>query len=591
MSKRSYVWKISIPYLIILLLTLLSISLFLANYFQDFVETSWKKDLTDQARLYGQLTAPLIEAGPPYDSVNTLINSNSTEDNARVTTILPDGQVIAENEYELSSMENHLTRPEFQTALTGVTGTDIRTSATLGTRMLYVAVPINHSGKIVAVSRLAVSLSTLDSSIQQVRTLIFILSGSAILIVILLTMIYSLRKGNPLTRLTRTVEGLGRGELKDIGLSSRRDEIGTLASAFYNLTDQLNNDIEDLKNERVKLSAILANMSDGAILVDAGGYVSLINPAARHLFKFFDPLTTTPHTLIEIAREHEIIDLWRVCRSTGQQKSVTLETPYDREYIQVIGTDFNRSIPGMTLLLFQNLTTIRKLETVRRDFVSNVSHELRTPLASLKALTETLQTGALNDPPVAQRFLSQMDEEIDNLTQMVQELLELSRIESGKVPMQKNPILPMNLIEPAIKRMGLQAERAKINLVVTYPDDLPQIEVDATRLQQVLVNLIHNAIKFTTPNGTITIGALVDKSTVVFSVKDTGTGIPSDELDRIFERFYKGDRARSSGGTGLGLSICRHLVEAHGGKIWAESRLGEGSTFYFSIPVIKDPIE
>ncbi|MPM69071.1 Alkaline phosphatase synthesis sensor protein PhoR [bioreactor metagenome] len=326
-------------------------------------------------------------------------------------------------------------------------------------------------------------------------------------------------------------------------------------------------------------------MSDGAILVDGDGTVSLINPAARHLFKFFDSLKSGQFTLIEICRQHEVIDLWENCRSSGQQKSITIETPSDREYIQVIGTDLSRLLPGATLLLFQNLTTMRKLETVRRDFVSNVSHELRTPLASLKALTETLQSGALNDPPAAERFLSQMDEEIDNLTQMVQELLELSKIESGKVPLLKKTIVPIELVYPAIKRMELQAERAKIELINQCAEDLPLIEADPARMQQVLVNLLHNAIKFTPPNGQITVAAEEKEKYVIFSVKDTGVGIPEEDLDRIFERFYKADRARSSGGTGLGLSISRHLIEAHQGKIWVESVQGKGSTFFFSLPI------
>ena len=231
------------------------------------------------------------------------------------------------------------------------------------------------------------------------------------------------------------------------------------------------------------------------------------------------------------------------------------------------------------------MTTQRKLETVRRDFVSNVSHELRTPLASLKALTETLQEGALNDPPAAQRFLSQMDDEIDNLTQMVQELLELSRIESGKVPLQKKLVDPLEVIEPAVQRMALQAQRSNLSLKIDCPEKLPQIDADSSRLQQVVVNLIHNAIKFTLPGGSIFVSALKGDKKIIFSIKDTGIGILPDDLNRIFERFYKADRARSGGGTGLGLSICRHLVEAHGGKIWAESRPGEGSTFSFSIPL------
>jgi len=222
---------------------------------------------------------------------------------------------------------------------------------------------------------------------------------------------------------------------------------------------------------------------------------------------------------------------------------------------------------------------------VRRDFVSNVSHELRTPLASLKALTETLQTGALDDPVAAKRFLKQMEIEIDNLTQMVQEFLDLSRIESGRVTFNRQPVDPRSLIEQAVERMALQAERSGLTIGMEDRGPVPAVNADAERIESVLTNLLHNAIKFTPPGGKISVSAYQKENDVVFSIRDTGVGIKPEDLSRIFERFYKADQSRSGGGTGLGLSIARHTVEAHGGKIWAESTPGQGSVFYFSLPL------
>ncbi len=588
MRKRSYVWKISLPYLALVLVSLLGISLYLSNYFRNFIEENWKNNLTDQAHLYAELTAPLIEQGYPYAGLSDLVASSSAGTLDRVTIILPDGLVIADNEADPTTMENHANRPEVKSALSGQFGTDIRTSATLGVRYLYVAVPVEENGQTIAIARLSISLASLDTSVNQIRLFLLIFSSVIILISLLYSLFYAFRKNNPLARLTDTVEGVRQGQAWNIELNQRNDEIGTLASSFFELTNQLNHQITDLKNERMKLAAILTNMTDGAILVNSEGIVTLINPAARHLFGFYEDIASSPRTLIEIVRAHEIVNVWNLCQQSNQQQTVSFETPINRDYLQVIGTRLKPSLPEFTLLLFQNLTTQRKLETVRRDFVSNVSHELRTPLASLKALTETLQQGALTDPPAAQRFLSQMDDEIDNLTQMVQELLELSRIESGKVPLQKKEITPFAVIDPAVKRMTLQAQRSSLELLNASPETLPEIAVDSSRLQQVLVNLIHNAIKFTPPGGRIEVSAHAEEKFVIFSVQDSGIGIPPDDLARIFERFYKADRARTSGGTGLGLSICRHLVEAHGGKIWAESRPGEGSTFFFSIPIAKN---
>ena len=309
----------------------------------------------------------------------------------------------------------------------------------------------------------------------------------------------------------------------------------------------------------------------------------MFNPAAENLFAVRE-VDALGNTLVEVLRNHQIVDLWRSCLATEESQVTTLEISTKRLYLQTVATPLGQALPGSTLLLFQNLTRVRQLETVRRDFISNISHELRTPLASLKALTETLQEGALDDPPAAHRFLQRMETEVDSLSLMVSELLELSRIESGRVPLQLTPSRPLAIISDAVDRLGLQAERAGLDMQIDCPEDLPAVLADPDRLEQVMVNLLHNAIKFTPSGGEILISASPLDRQIVFSVKDTGVGIPSIDLPRIFERFYKADRARSTGGTGLGLAISRHLVEAHGGRIWAESVEGQGSTFYFSIP-------
>jgi len=226
---------------------------------------------------------------------------------------------------------------------------------------------------------------------------------------------------------------------------------------------------------------------------------------------------------------------------------------------------------------------------VRRDFISNLSHELRTPVASLKALTETLLLGALDDPPAARHFLEQVNVELDALAQMVNELVQLSQIESGQVSLNLRPGSVRELMLSAAKRMQLQADRARLTLRVDSPSELPVVRMDVARLEQVLVNLIHNAVKFTPPGGEIVLTAETVPGAMLFAVRDTGIGIPPEDLPRIFERFFKTDRSRAGGGTGLGLSIARHIVESHGGKIWAESIEGTGSTFFLTIPLEAEP--
>lgn len=236
-------------------------------------------------------------------------------------------------------------------------------------------------------------------------------------------------------------------------------------------------------------------------------------------------------------------------------------------------------------MLLQDLTEFRRTETVRRDFVSNISHELRTPIASLKVLLETLQGGALDDPKMAADFLNRALAEADRLAQMVNELGELSRIESGLVPLVKTPVAIGEVIGQVVERLSPQAERAGLTVDINNAGGLPRVMADAERISQVLVNIVHNAIKFTPAGGKITVSARVEGGRMLVSVTDTGIGIAPEDLPRVFERFYKADKSRSSGGTGLGLAIAKHIVQLHGGKIWVESQQGKGSTFTFSLPL------
>ena len=288
--------------------------------------------------------------------------------------------------------------------------------------------------------------------------------------------------------------------------------------------------------------------------------------------------------------------MWQTCRE--QKRLVEGAVEIGRNlFLRVFVTPFEENDKLGFLVILQDLTQIRFLQTVRRDFVSNISHELRTPLTSLRAVVETLQDGALEETLVAHSFLERAERELDTLTQMVEELLELSRIESGEVPLRLEPTDIGELIFDALDRLHPQAERADIAIDVQVAERLPMVSADAERMQRVVANLVHNAIKFTPAHGTIIITARLNdradvQAEVLLSVKDNGMGIAPDDLPRIFERFYKSDRARTRGGsgTGLGLAIARHLVEAHGGRIWAKSKQGKGSTFFFTLPVSQRPV-
>ncbi|RPI92315.1 MAG: PAS domain-containing protein [Chloroflexi bacterium] len=362
-------------------------------------------------------------------------------------------------------------------------------------------------------------------------------------------------------------------------ISTSIKELENLSSATASLIANFDIRYSRLDSERSRLATVLDQLTDGVLIADEQGLIQFANPAAGRLFQFANPMN---HSIAEVVRNHQLVEAWRRCQQTRQMQTESVELPTRHQYLQLVVIP-DKHTSG-SLLLAQDLTRLRRLETVRRDFVSNLSHELRTPLASLRALAETLQEGALEDLPAARRFVDQIQIEVDALAQMANELLELSKIESGRFSLSLTPVAAYDLLHSASQRMQVQAERADITLRVECADGLPEVQVDSQRLEQVLVNLIHNAVKFTRPGGEVVLSAGAVDGGVRFAVRDTGVGIPADEVSRIFERFYRVDKSRTGSGTGLGLSIAKHIIEAHGGKIWAESIEGRGSTFYFTIP-------
>jgi two-component system phosphate regulon sensor histidine kinase PhoR len=379
--------------------------------------------------------------------------------------------------------------------------------------------------------------------------------------------------------LTHTVHRAAHGEYPPLAIPADERGIEDLSNAIRALAEAQQARIDGLEAERAKLAAVLDQLTDGVLIADEEGRVQFANPAAEEIFGEH----LLERSITEVLRHHQLVEIWQKCQTSSKTQADSVELPASRQWLQLVVMP-DQHTPGGSLLLVQDLTQLRRLETVRRDFISNLSHELRTPLASLNALTETLQDGALDDPPAARRFIDRIQAEVDALTQMAQELLDLSRIESGQVALDLKSFAPCKLLHASAERMRLQAERAGLVLQVDCPPDLPNVRADEPRIEQVLVNLIHNAVKFTRPGGSVTLLAEAGEGLVRFAVRDTGIGIPAEDLPRVFERFYKIDRARSSGGTGLGLSIARHLVESHGGKIWVESLEGQGSTFWFSLP-------
>jgi two-component system phosphate regulon sensor histidine kinase PhoR len=580
---RSIRWRITFPYVALILVTMLGLGIYLSNFVRTTYLNNLQSKLTDEARMIGVVITPDLQSVAGTPDLDPQARQWAGVLNTRVTIIAPDGSVWGESTQNHLNLQNHSNRPEVIQALADGEGSSIRSSQTLGITMMYTAVRVVDNGKTLGLVRVALPLSVVNANVASLQRIWIIATLIATLLALLIAALIAGRISQPVRELTQSAWQLAASQAGQQPIPARRDEIGQLTQVFNLMSTRLSGQITDLETERARLEAVLQKMTDGVLIVDAEGLVQLLNPAAEKMFSIsLSPAVGKP--LIEVVRHHQPSEMWQHCRATGESQRVEFDVGL-RLSLQGIATSLSPVLPGSTLLLFQDLTRQRQIEHMRRDFISNVSHELRTPLAALKALTETLLGGALADPPAARRFLEQIETEVDSLSLLVTELLELSRIESGRVPLNLVPTRPIDIVQPAVERLQLQVDRSGLNLHVDCREDLPAVMADASRVQQVLVNLLHNAIKFTTPEGEVNVSAIRQEQWVQFAVSDTGIGIAPEDLPRIFERFYKVDRSRASSGTGLGLAIARHLVEAHGGRIWAESEPGKGSTFYFTIPL------
>ncbi len=511
----------------------------------------------------------------------TLLQEWSDLIGARVTLFSADERLLADSDNQTET--DGIPLPELRAAMETGFGRSVRIDPATGNEVVFLAFPVLDNGETIGAIRWAYPLDRTWAGQRQMQGIILTATLVAGFILVGLLIVQFERSARTVRQLTAAAERITAGDLDARVVAFSGGEIGRLARTFNRMAGELERQIRKRGREQDRLSTMLQIMADGVIMVSKKGKVRLINPAAARTLDTTES-DALKRSFVQTVRDHRIAEVWQRCKESGAQEVDTIEMS-DQRYLRIVVTPYLLGAARGYLIMMQDLSRMRQLQTVRQDFVSNVSHELRTPLAALRALVETLRDGALDDPPMAQHFLDLMEGEVDSLTQMVQELLELSRIESGQVPLEFKSVSVARLLQDAAGRLNPQSERAGIALTLTLSNDLPHVLADAQRVQQVVMNLIHNAIKFTPAGGSIDLRAEIMEDLVIVIVKDTGAGIPATDLPRIFERFYKSDRARSGGGTGLGLAIAKHVIQAHGGEIWAESAEGEGSTFYFTLPV------
>jgi two-component system phosphate regulon sensor histidine kinase PhoR len=500
--SRSIYWKITIPLIILVLLGMGFLGVYITSSARNTQINHLKLQLVNEAELVANISASSFADPAQQVNLNVVAQTIGAEINTRITFIALDGTVLGDNDQTAASMENHATRPEVQAALAGNIGQDTRYSTTLREYMMYAAVPVLSQGQKIGVARVALPLTTVESSVNsEVLTIITAVVIAAILFILIAALIARMIT-KPVRQITKAAVGITAGNLGQQIEIRTNDEIGRLAHAFNEMSQNLKTTIAAIVDERGNLATVLTNLTDGVVMTDAEEKLLLTNPAAERLFNFKKE-NVNGHPLIEAVHDYEIDEIVKKCLSTTHEQTAQLET--NGRFIRVIAVPITTGRSYSTLVLFQDLTELRNLQTMRRELIGNISHDLRTPIAGIKAMVETLQDTAIDDKQVAWDFLTRINGEVDRLTQMVTELTELSHIETGKAELRRVPTNLNYLIEEVVGQMRPQAESKPVTITTDFNSNLPVIKVDKDRIRQTLTNLVHNAIKFNNPGGKVTI--------------------------------------------------------------------------------------
>jgi two-component system phosphate regulon sensor histidine kinase PhoR len=549
--------------------------------------------LLAEARLMARVVEDQLAKGTGPDALDPVVDAAARDVETRVTVIAPDGRVLADSVAsgaDLLGMENHAGRPEVQAALAGQTARARRRSATVGTELLYAAAPVRHDGQVVGVARVSLSLAAIEAQASELRHAVGLALLLAFLATGLLSWLLSAPLAGSLRAIMETARQYAKGDLSARIRVGRDDELGELAKILNSSADQLRERLGEIARDRGRTDAILSAMDDGVLAVDHQGSVILANPS---LVRGLELQEALGRHYLEVIRQREVGALIEQVLRTGERREIEVELLHLGRAYAITAAPFPgaEGTPHGAVLTFHDATQRRRLERVRRDFVANASHELRTPLTSIRGFVEALEDGAMEEPETAQRFLGKIRTHADRMGTLVEDLLELSRLESGERPPQWEETRPSEVAQDVVASFAGLAARKDIAL--QWSDrGAPAVVSDPERLRRILENLVDNAVKYTPPGGQVEVvtspgpdgGACVD-------VRDNGPGIAPEHLPRVFERFYRVDTARSRelGGTGLGLSIVKHLAESMGAFVSVESQFGRGARFTVSIPSRERP--
>jgi len=579
--------KLTLTILGLISLVLILMGFYLAKILENSYLQTQQELLYRESNLIGQVVR-LTEADLRMERLAKEVEMIAYNEEVRITVINSEGDVLFDNYSAPQGMENHLLRPEFQTALEGKTGISRRYSETLGEEMMYVAVPVTRGTEIIGAVRSAMNMEGIAGAIHQMW--FSVLTGLFVTLVISSIVVsrISFSITRPIEEITRVARNITQRQFASRVRIKATDEIGQLAGAINFMASSLEQQMREISENQQRLSGVLNNMTSGVMLVNEQRRIQLVNPAAEKLLGASGS-DVVGKLHIEAGKNIGLSQYIDRCLETGEKFREEVHVFYPQERILDANfapyLNFKGEAMGVVVVL-HDITEIRRLEKMRSDFVANVSHELRTPITSIKGFTETLLDGAMYEEETCRNFLQIISDESERLYWLIRDILDLSKIEQKRITLQPQRICLQELISSAAALLREQAQRK--NLTVRLPEPQPPIWLTADKdcLQQILLNLLANAVAYTPENGMIAIEAETEGKNVKLMVRDTGIGIPEEDLPRIFERFYRVDKARSrdSGGTGLGLAIVKHLVEILQGEIHVESSEGAGTTFTVTLP-------
>ncbi|MBI4329351.1 MAG: PAS domain S-box protein [Chloroflexi bacterium] len=571
--------RLALVFSLIVLLALGGVVLYAWGHIGQVMEGQVHVSLLERTRLLAAAGRPAFE---PSASRALLLEEWSKAAGGRVSLFDTAGLPLPDVGTEPSGTPpSAVVPPEVAQAMTAGEAIVQRFSPPGPEPMVFAAVVVRDvQGRPLGVVRVGVPASAVPQAAGDLRWTLLGTAGIAAVLTILLALLAAWWLSRPFSRLARIA---AEGPLEESIYAGGTWEARQLARGLNRMAEQAREMAATVSAEKNRLASILMSLNEALIATDDQGIIQLANPAAERLFGF-QAQGAQGLPLIHVVRDYEVAQTLTKGIQEGRPVAAQVELVPDRRMVTIIVTPYQADGKWQAVLLARDLSDLQQTQRMRRDFVANVSHELRTPLAGIAATLDALDAGALEDRAVARQFLANVREEVNRMTRLVEELLELSGLEAGRAQFNVVPISVEEAVRKAATSLSPMAERQGVALRVECPSDLPLVLADQDRLHEVVVNLLHNAIKFSPPDRAVIVLAKAEESHIVVSVIDHGPGIAADRLPYIFERFYKGDPNRSQEGAGLGLSIARHIVELHGGHIWAESEEGQGATFTFTLP-------